>query len=204
MAGRPYPQRVSTQTSTPDYGLPPLHVVCFANVDVDLEDSELRDALNSCDLVVALGNVDLDEIAAVIGLRRPALCVRGGRDPQPPPPPFVELDGSGVMFNGWRIGGLSGELLDESAPRPIGVARSEEEAERLLTQLKPCDILISHAPAAGKQTPEGFRALTRRVQEQPPLYHLFATHDDHRALLYQDTLMVGVYGALAPDPLIFA
>src|SRR4051812_10659627 len=89
-----------------DFGAPPLEVVVFASAESDLEDPELASSIATCDLVLAVGNVDLDRIALAIGPGKPALCVLGDRDPQrQPPAPFRALHGNGVEFNGWRIGG---------------------------------------------------------------------------------------------------
>lgn len=186
-----------------DYGAEPLEIVCFASVEVDLEDIELESAVSSADLVVALGNVDLDRLAALLAPDKPALCVRGPQDPDRlPPAPFRVLHGNGVVFNGWRIAGLSGGSAQAAIPTPGTI--SDQEAASSLGALPDCDLLLSHAPPAGQATPHGLKALTRYLTDKPPIYHFYAAESDHQVFHMGETLIVGVHGALIPPALIYA
>lgn len=188
-----------------DFGAPPLEVVVFASAESDLEDPELSSSIATCDLVLALGNVDLDRLALAIGPDKPALCVLGGQDPQrQPPAPFRALHGNGVEFNGWRIAGLSGSPTDVAAPADTGARISEGDAGALMGALPACDILITHAPPAGEATPAGLRAVADYLLREPPIFHFYAAQADHQAFTLDPTLIVGVYGVLVPPTLVYA
>lgn len=186
----------------------PLQVVCFSTRDVDLSDEELLEAVNAADLVLGLGDVDLDRIAAVIDSKKPALCVLGDHDPRrAPPAPFTPLHGSGVIFKGWRIVGLSGGILGHSEGR--GFSLDEDEAASALAQVPACDLLISHAPPVGLELDyalapaAGLYALNEYVQAVQPLVHLHANEIGHTTTLLGSTLVLGVEGALVVPPFDF-
>jgi hypothetical protein len=177
----------------------PLRIVCFGARDIEFH-PDLLEALAFADLIVALGDVQLERIAELIGEEKAALCVLGDQDPRrPPPAPFTPLHGSGVIFQGWRIVGLSGGV-NSNAVGP-GFTLSEEEALGVLTAAPPCDILISHAPPAGLEREIGsepaLAALTEYLREYRPAYHLHANSlGESSAILDDWTLVVGVDGAL--------
>lgn len=177
----------------------PLRIVCFGARDVQLVD-ELLVALVEADLVIALGDVDLDRIADALPKDKPALCVLGDHDPRRPPPlPFNPLHGSGVSFRGWRVVGLSGGVTGRSDGD--GFTLTEEEALSALQVSPPSDILITHAAPAGFESEIGvepaLRSISAYIEEYQPLYHLHANSlGESSTLIGGHTLAVGVDGAL--------
>lgn len=176
----------------------PLDIVCFAGKDVEFN-GEISAATVSADLILALGDVDLDRIAALIGPSKPALCVLGDYDPrQVPPPPFTPLHGNGIVFKGWRIVGLSGGIADIS--EGPGFSLADAEAEAILSKTSPADILISHVPPSGLAVEIGpepaLDALANYIARVSPLYHFHAATIAASSAIFGRTLVVGVDGAL--------
>lgn len=212
---------VPRNTDTPPEVAPPLNLVCFASRDVELFDDELDQALSGADLVVALGNVNLERIANILDPRQPALAVLGPEDPQkPPPPPFRALHGNGVTFRHWRICGVSGgPRTAQSGEDAFTLA--ERDAAALIGGLPACDILLTYAPAAGiaaagdhvaageedgvqvPEFPPGFAALDAYLEENPPAYHFYAHPHTHVMTSYELTDAIGVCGVLAPPTLLY-
>lgn len=182
----------------------PLQIVCFGARDVQFVD-ELMLAIRAADLVIALGDVDLDRIAEALPEGTPALCVLGDRDPRRPPPlPFNPLHGSGVSFRGWRIVGLSGGVTGRADGD--GFTLAEDEALSALQMSPPSDILLTHAAPAGFEAEigvePGLRAITAYIEEYQPLYHLHANGlGESSTLIGGHTLSIGVDGALIVPPI---
>jgi hypothetical protein len=180
----------------------PLSVVCFGGRNVEFDDA-LRAALEGCDLVLALGDLDLVRLAEAIGESKPALCVLGDRDlRRPPPSPFTPLHGSGVVFRGWRIVGLSGGRHDDPGE---GFSLDEAEATETLASAPGCDILISHlAPGGLGLASPSLAAVGEYVLAANPLYHFCVSEVGTTAALLGETLVVAVDGALIAPPLEIA
>jgi hypothetical protein len=182
----------------------PLKLVLFGDHDVELEE-DLIEAVNRADLVIALGDIDITRLAQMIGPQKPALCVLGDRDQRKPPPaPFQPLHGNGVVFRGWRIVGLCGGVSGRSQGN--GFTLTEEQAEAALLTAPPADILLSHAPPSGLAqeigADPGLGPLADYDLAYRPLYHFHANSlGESSAVLEEETLVVGVHGALVPPEL---
>jgi hypothetical protein len=184
---------------------PNLNVVFFSDADITTLGDDAASACNDADLVVSLGNVDLERLGSLLPPNKPALCVLGGRDPErQPPAPFRVLHAGGVNFKDWRVAGLSG---GKSSGVGNGFHIDEEEATSLLEKLPACDLFISNLPPAGlgrmsQGSEPGLHAITAYLQEKPPIYHFYgrqgaSTVDD----IINDIWIVGVNGMLYPEAL---
>jgi Icc-related predicted phosphoesterase len=157
---------------------PDLQLALFSFFNpLSLQD-EIIEICDSADIVVSLGGVNLDVLAEAIPDKKPAIAIIGPRDERHVPQPFRPLHASGFSFRGWRIAGFSGA---PAGPRNVpGNYVSEAEAEKLLSSLPPCDILLSHAPPAtilqeSETRPEqGFTALDEYLVAKQPRYHFYA------------------------------
>jgi hypothetical protein len=185
---------------------PPLNLVVFSNNDLAFVDPEIQAACLGADMVVSLGGVNLHALAEILPQGKPALAVLGPRDSREVPLPFQALHASGFTFRGWRIAGFSGSPRWRRESQ--GIYISEPEAEALLGQLPPCDLLLTHAPPtqlteAGLRPELGFPALDRYLLEKPPIYHFYAHPTDEAAEEFGQSLSVGVCGYLKPPTLYY-
>lgn len=157
---------------------PDLQLALFSFFNPLTLPDEIIDICDAADIVVSLGGVNLDVLAEAIPENKPAIAIIGPRDERHVPQPFRPLHASGFSFRGWRIAGFSGA---PAGPRNVpGNYVSEAEAERLLSSLPPCDILLSHAPPAtllqnSETRPEqGFAAIDEYLVSKQPRYHFYA------------------------------
>lgn len=187
---------------------PSLNIAFFAHTTLTGVEDEVRSVCEDADLVVGLGNVDLNRLAALLPANKPALCVLGGRDAErQPPAPFRVLHGSGVTFKDWRVAGICGGIRQGPG---AGFFTDEAEADALLSKMPSCDLFLTHVPPAGlPHGDRGLDAITRYVAAHEPIYHFYA-HDgnDHvdDIVGIEDvglTWTVGVSGMLYPDTLQF-
>lgn len=184
----------------------PLNIVCFAHNNLQTISQQTQAECLSADLIIALGDVNLDALAEILPDNKPALAVLGPNDPREVPLPFRALHASGFAFRGWRIAGFSGApKVRQETP---GIYVSEAEAQTLFASLPPCDLLVTHAPPAGLYESglgpdQGFEALRRYMEEKPPIYHFYAHPQGEAAEEVGESLSVGVYHYLKPPPLHF-
>jgi len=184
---------------------PNLNVVFFADTDLRGLTELAQSACADADLVVSLGNVNLEELSVLIPPKKPALCVLGDKDPErQPPAPFKVLHAGGVNFKDWRVAGLSG---GKRLGTGNGFYIDEEEAKALLDKLPACDLFISHLPPAGlgrtwHGSEPGLHAITSYLQEKNPIYHFYARKDDETVDdIISGMWIVGVNGMLYPESL---
>lgn len=180
----------------------PLRITAFSYWDAPSVSSEIAETCSRSDLVVALGGVNLDVLAGILDPRQPALAVLGPKDEPQVPRPFRPLHATGFVFRGWRIAGLSGApKLRAGVP---GNYLTEDEAERLLSGLAPCDLLITHSPPgnylqqSGIAPEVGFDALSSYLREKPPIYHFYAHTDQNVVETFEYTAEIGICGYLGP------
>jgi len=183
---------------------PDLNVVFFAETDLIGREEEAASACERAELVVSLGNVDLERLASLLPSNKPALCVLGEDDAEAQPPaPFRALHGGGVTFRDWRIGGISGALRQGPG---FGFYIDEEEAQGFLSAMPSCDLLLSYLPPASLDAKRGLSALDGYIESKEPIYHFHAYRGEgtlDRTIGPNPTWAVGVSGILFPDPLRF-
>jgi hypothetical protein len=185
----------------------PLNAVFFSYYDLTTIQPEIIDRCSAADIIIALGGVNLDLLAASIPPGKPALAVLGPKDSREVPQPFRPLHANGFSFRGWKIAGFSG------APRGNRVVPGnyigDDEAEVLLSGLPACDILLTHAPPATSlreseiRPDQGFTALDVYLRDKPPIYHFYAHPEGEQ---YEDlgtTMSIGVSGSLVPPALVY-
>jgi hypothetical protein len=194
---------------------PNLSVAIVSNLTAEMITQEIQDACDTAELVISLGNVDLEALAAGLHPNKAALCVLGSDDlPQRPPAPFRALHGNGRLYKGWTIAGLSGANRRQTSSGG-GTYVSEAEAATLLHKLPPADIILSHTPpaylpeAAGSSHDRGLEAVADYIDAALPAYCLFASPlpNEVSAFQWEDdeaaTLVVGVNGLYVPPPLVY-
>jgi Icc-related predicted phosphoesterase len=184
---------------------PPLNIAFFAYLRAQEITTRAQDACLDADIVISLGEVDLDALAEVVPAGKPALAVLGPNDSRQVPPTFKVLHGSGFQFKEWRVAGFSG------APRrgrSEGLYYSENESRSLLEALPACDLFLTHAPPAGLAKSggtgeRGFESVSAYVASKPPIYHFYAHPELNTTEDNEETLFAGVNGLLFPPPLEF-
>ena len=182
-----------------------IRVAAFAETGQRQFGEEVADMIEDCDLVVALGHVDLGSLARMLPDNKPALCVYGPRDSaRRPPTPFRWLHGNGIIFKDWRIAGFSGALRSGGTP---GFYLSLDEASLIIDKTPSCDILLSYSPPTNlPNSPslvEPFESLENYLIAKRPAYQLYARSDQSDAEEVGDTLVIGVQDALLLPPLVF-
>lgn len=201
---------------------PDINIALFSFYNPVQVPEEIAEICDTADIVISLGGVNLDLLAEELAPNKPAVAVIGPRDERHVPQPFRPLHATGFSFRGWRIAGFSGA---PTGPRAVpGNYVPEAEAERLLSGLPPCDILLSHAPPATIlqqseiRAEQGFAALDEYVLEKKPRFHFYA-HPQDTVLeeIYEEdydptsgqpepdtvTFIVGVAGYFEPPTLFY-
>lgn len=180
----------------------PLRVAVFSYWDAPSVSTEIAEACSRADLVITLGGVNLDVLSGALDPRQPALAVLGPKDEPQVPRPFRPLHANGFVFRGWRVAGLSGAPRLRSAVP--GNYMTEQEAEKLLGGLAPCDLLVTHAPPANYlqqsavSVEMGFDALATYLREKPPIYHFYAHTAETVVEAFEYTAEIGVCGFFGP------
>lgn len=190
-----------------EFGAPPLNVVFFAYKDMSELTLEEIDICQNADLIVSLGGHDLELLAKELPDNKPAVAILGPEDNDDVPQIFRMLHAEGIKLSDWRVAGFSGAVRMSSGKDGFYV--SDKEAKTLLDSFPACDLLLSHHPPFGLESSRdaphlSFKALTKYIQEKPPIYAFYAHPTKNVTEIVGDVLVVGVHGMLYPPPLIFS
>lgn len=189
----PYPQ--DNRQGTPD----PVSFCFLANIpDLRPVAGQISAAVADCDLLVSLGGLDLNQLAALIPEGQPAVAVLGSDDPDVVPEQFTVLHGSGVSFQDWKLAGISGGPGNGSS----GLYLDPDSSLAMLQALAPCDFFFSHSPPAALEEPlvGPLPAIDEYIASKYP-WAVFYAHP-HRTVVEPygqdwDTLALGVHGLYA-------
>jgi hypothetical protein len=188
--------------ASPHQPLDEINLAVVGSSDFLVDDDELAEALLGCELVLSVGDVDLDRIARLMPSTAHCLYVFGDRDDpsQQPPPRCHLLNEKGARVFGWGLVGISGGSEFDEGDTVI----SEAEGERVVAVIEAIpdyDILVTHAPppTAEADTGDGppLLALETLYHVSPPLYHFYAhSTEGGDAGQSEGALLVGVCGLL--------
>ena len=165
----------------------------------DMDDLIWRGETGQADLVVSVGDISEGLImeAAAAHACTTIFAVKGNHDlPAPFQKGITDLHLNCAKLCGLTFGGLRGAWKY----KPKGhFLYDQEEAERMLAEFPPVDVLISHnSPLGIHDRPDGihtgFSGLLNYVERQEPRVHIHGHQHQNIETMVGKTRVLGVYG----------